>query len=101
MLTARGSNAWTENATGSLSTSCPGATLTLRPPAKVSGAVVLGTSAGPDARRAMVACAHVTGAVPNRFDSRTRDVVPPNVGVRIARVVSSRMTDLGFSEASY
>jgi hypothetical protein len=84
-----------------LSTSCPGATVTPRSPAKVSGVVVLATSAGPDARRAMVACANVTGTVPNRFDSRTRAVVPPNVGVRIARVVSSRMTDLGFNEASY
>jgi hypothetical protein len=28
-------------------------------------------------------------------------VVPPNVGVRIARVVSSRMADLGSGEASY
>jgi hypothetical protein len=61
----------------------------------------VGNQPGPDARRAMVACANVTGTVPNRFDSRTRAVVPPNVGVRIARAVSSRMSDLGFSEASY
>jgi hypothetical protein len=80
--------------------SCPGATVTLRPPAKVSDAVVSGTSAGPDARWAMLACANVTATVPNRFDSRTRAVVPPNVGVRIARNVSSRTTDFGFIDMS-
>ena len=73
----------------------------LRLPPKVSGAVVLEISAGRAARRAIVACANVTGTVPNGFDHRTRAVVPPKVGVRIARAVWLRMTDLGFIEASY
>ena len=100
MLTANGSNAWNEISTRSLSTSLPGATVTSRRPLKVSGAMVPDISAASDSRRAMLACVKVAGAVPNRFDSRTRAVVPPNVGVKIARTVPSRSADFGFIDWS-